>query len=116
MTKPGLRTHRVAELIKAELGRMFIEEFQDQATGLLTVTRVQVTADLRTAEVFLSQFSGDREGLMNRLKKSQGFIRRRLATRVRLKYNPQLIFHLDLGSEHEERINQLIESVKKHGT
>ena len=40
MSKPGLRTRRVAELIQEELGRLMIREFQDPSSGLVTVTRV----------------------------------------------------------------------------
>ena len=56
MSEKGLRTRRVAELVQAELSRLLITEFQDAASGLLTVTRVEMTPDLLTARVFLSVF------------------------------------------------------------
>ena len=95
MSKPGLRTRRVAELIQEELGRLMIHEFQDAASGLVTVTRVEVTPDLLQARVHLSVFGGDPKAFLDRLEKSKGHIRKALASRVKLKYNPALFFSLD---------------------
>ena len=116
MPEKGIRTRRVAELVQAELSRLLIVEFQDAASGLLTVTRVEMTPDLLTARIFLSVFGTDDPGaLLERLEKRRGYIRRTLASRIELKYNPQLFFALDPGPGHQERIDRLIEEAKKHG-
>lgn len=116
MSEKSIRTRRVAELIQSELGRLLISEFQDPSSGFLTVTRVEVTPDLLTARVFVSVFgTDDPQALLDRLDRGKGYIRRTLASRVKLKYNPQLFFALDPGPEHQERIDRLIEETKKHG-
>ncbi len=116
MPERGFRTRRVAELIRTELSRLVLAEFQDAESGLLTVTRVDVTPDLLAARVHLSVFGGrDPGALLERLERSKGALRRALASRVKLKYNPQLFFALDPGLEHQDRIDQLIEEAKKHG-
>jgi len=116
MPEKGIRTRRVAELIQAELSRLLIAEFQDADSGLLTVTRVEMTPDLLTARVFISVFGpGDPAELLGRLEKGKGYIRRTLASRIELKYNPQLFFALDPGPGHQERIDRLIEETKRHG-
>lgn len=116
MSDRGFRPRRVAELVQAELSRLLISEFQDPASGLLTVTRVEMTPDLLTARVFLSVFgAGDPSAQLGRLERAKGQIRKALASRVKLKYNPQLIFALDPGPEHQDRIDKLIEETKKHG-
>lgn len=116
MSEKGLRTRRVAELVQAELSRLLIAEFQGPGPGLLTVTRVEMTPDLLTARVYLSIFGAPDPGvLLDRIERSNGYIRRVLASRVKLKYNPQLFFALDPGPEHQERIDKLIEETKKHG-
>ena len=116
MSERGIRTRRVAELVQAEISRLLISEFQDQASGLLTVTRVEMTPDLLTARVFLSVFgAGDPKALLDRIERAKGQVRKALASRVKLKYNPQLIFTLDPGPEHQDRIDKLIEETKKHG-
>lgn len=116
MSKPGMRTRRVAELIQEEIGRLMIHEFQDPASGLVTVTRVEVTADLLQARVFLSVFGGDAQAFLDRLEKSKGHIRKTLASRIKLKYNPALFFSLDEGPEYAEKIDRLIERAKKNDT
>jgi ribosome-binding factor A len=116
MSEQGLRTRRVAELVRAELSRLLITEFQDDASGLLTVTRVEMTPDLLTARVFLSVFgTRDPAALLDRIERAKGGLRRTLASRIKLKYNPQLFFALDPGPGHQERIDQLIEEAKRHG-
>jgi len=111
----GFRARRVAELIQEELGRLLIRDFQDASTGLLTVTAVEVSPDLLTARVRLSVFGGaDPEALFARLEKSRGALRKALATRIKLKYNPQLFFVLDDGPEIQDRIDRLIERVREH--
>ncbi|HPW19056.1 MAG TPA: 30S ribosome-binding factor RbfA [Candidatus Aminicenantes bacterium] len=116
MSEKGLRPRRVAGLIQAELGRLLVEEFQGPGTGFLSVTRVEMTPDLLAARVFLSVFGTDDPGaLFARVERSAGRIRRVLASRVKLKYNPQLFFAPDPGPGHEAKIDRLIEESKKHG-
>ena len=116
MSEKGLRTRRVAEVVRAELSQLLITEFQDPASGLLTVTRVEMTPDLLTARVYLSVFGAEDPAVpLERIERSKGAIRRALASRVKLKYNPQLIFALDPGPDHQDRIDRLIEETKKHG-
>ncbi len=116
MSDTGFRTRRVAELIRAELSRLLITDVQDPSLGLLTVTRVEMTPDLLAARVFLSVFGGQDPGaLLGRIERSKGTLRKALASRVRLKYNPELFFALDPGPDHQDRIDQLIEETKKHG-
>ena len=116
MSEKGIRPRRVAELVQAELSRFLITEFQDPSSGLLTVTRVEMTPDLHSARVYFSVFgTGDPQDFLARIEKGKGRIRRTLASRIRLKYNPELFFALDPGPEHQERIDKLIEETKKHG-
>ena len=116
MPEQGVRTRRVAELVRAELSRLLLKEFRDPGAGLLTVTRVEMTPDLMTARVFLSVFGGgDPAALLDRIAHHKGGLRRALASRVRLKYNPELFFALDPGPEHQDRIDRLIEETRKHG-
>jgi ribosome-binding factor A len=116
MSEKGLRPRRVAELIQAELGRLLIEEFQEAGSGFLTVTRVEMTPDLLAARVLLSVFGSDDAGaVLARIERSTGRIRHALASRVKLKYNPQLFFALDPGPDHQAKIDRLIEESKKHG-
>ncbi len=116
MRRPSYRHRRVAELIQEELGRLLIRDVQDASSGLLTVTTVDVSPDLLTARVFLSVFgSPDPEAVVERLERHSGALRKVLASRLKLKYNPQLFFVLDKSSESQERIDRLIDKVRDHG-
>ncbi len=111
------RGKRVGSLIQEELGRFLIEDVQGQVPGLITVTRVEVTDDLMTAHVYLSVFGeSNKEALLALLEKRKGHIRRILATRINLKYNPELIFSLDPTLEDQERLDRLFERAKRHET
>jgi len=115
MAIPGLRTRRVAELIQLELGRLLLRDFQEPGAGFVSVTAVEVTPDLLQAHVHLSIFgTDDPEALLERIEASKGALRKALASRVKLKYNPALFFSLDRGQEHAERIDELLERTKKH--
>lgn len=116
MSEKGFRARRVAELIRGELSLLLLTEFQEPGSGLLTVTRVEMTPDLMTARVFLSVYGGgDPAAVLGRLERGRGALRRALASRIKLKYNPELFFALDPGPEHQDRIDQLIEETKRHG-
>ncbi len=56
------RPKRVASLIKEALSRIMLREFQSEGSGLITVTRVEMTADLQSARVYLSVFGGRSRG------------------------------------------------------
>jgi ribosome-binding factor A len=111
------RPKRIASLLTEALGRIFIEDVQGGVPGLVTVTRVEMSADLMTARVVLSVFGApDPAAILELLEMRKGHIRKTLASRINLRYNPQLIFELDPSPEYEERLDRLLESTKKHGT
>lgn len=109
----GRRPKRVANLIKEALGRILLREFQGGGSGLITVTRVEMTADLQTAHVYLSFFGGIREDeALELIEKRKGYLRKSIASEVKLKYNPELIFVRDPAPEYERRLDSLMEKLK----
>ncbi|OGD27282.1 MAG: ribosome-binding factor A [Candidatus Aminicenantes bacterium RBG_19FT_COMBO_59_29] len=108
----GRRPKRVAHLIQETLSRVILQEFQGDS-GLITITRVEMSADLQTAHVYLSLFGApDEQAVWERLEKSKGYLRRCIASEVKLRYNPTLVFHRDSTPEYGSRIDQLIERLK----
>ncbi|MEW5900914.1 MAG: ribosome-binding factor A, partial [Acidobacteriota bacterium] len=78
------RPIRVAHLIQHTLSRVFLQEFQG-AEGLITVTRVEMSADLLTAHVYLSFFGDIQEAeLLALLEKRKGYLRKSIASEVKL--------------------------------
>jgi ribosome-binding factor A len=112
---PSRRQKRVASLIKEEVSRLLIEEIQSSFSGLITVTRVEMTADLKTAHIYLSIYGTEQENaILELLDKKKGFLRKSIASKVKLKYNPMLIFSTDPNPEYQSRIDRLLDEMKKN--
>lgn len=110
-----LRQKKVASLIKEGLSRLLIEGIQDSTSGLITVTRVEMTPDLKTAHVYLSTIGcKEKETVLDLLQGKTGYLRKSIASKVKLKYNPMLFFSYDPGPDYETKIDKLIESIKKN--
>jgi len=116
MREESRRQKRVSNLLREALGPILIDEVQAETGGLLTITRVEMPADLLQARVYVSLFGAEPEAVLALLEGRAGQIRRRLAACVDLKYNPQLVFKLDPSASEIERIDRLLDaSSKKHG-
>ena len=110
------RKKRISSLLQEALSRILIEELQGVTSGVVTVTRIDVPADLKSARVYLSVFGTEEPArVLAHLEKRTGFLRKVLASTVKLKYNPMLIFLLDPSAEFDERIDQILQSAKKDG-
>ena len=83
-------------------------------TGMVSVTRVKVTPDLKYAKVSVSILnSKDVQETISGLKKSSGFLRSELAKRINLRNTPELVFELDDSLEYGARIDKILNDLKK---
>ena len=107
------RTDRLNEEFRRGVDRVIREEVRDpRVTGTFSVTRVDVTRDLRYAKVFVSVLEPElRAPLVDALKRAAGFIRREMGRRVQLHFTPELLFELDTNIEYGARMASLIDSV-----
>jgi ribosome-binding factor A len=109
MKTESRRQKRMASLIREALSAILPSELRDFTASLISVTRVEVTVDLRSARALLSVFGpADPEDVRGHLERRTGAIRRRLASVAEFKYNPQLFFALDSSAEEVERITRII--------
>lgn len=109
----SVRQKKVSSLLKNELSRLLLENFQN-TTGLITITKIEMTKDLQTAHVYFSVFDAQkRESALNLLNKRKGYLRRAIASRTKLKYNPLLVFHPDLSQDLERQIDILLKKIGK---
>lgn len=116
MTVPGHRHERVAEEILHELGTMLAGELKDpRLSGLLTVTEVRVTPDLKNARVYVSVLgdAAERARTLEGLTAASGFIRHELSERIQLRRAPEIHFVLDQTEEYGQRIEELLRQTKK---
>jgi len=115
MREERRRPKRVGHLIRNALSEILSLELRGVATGLVTVTRVEVPADLKTACVYLSIFGpDDPSAVLAHLEMRAGVVRKLLAAAVKLKYNPELFFALDPSAEFSDRIDRILRSTKKN--
>jgi ribosome-binding factor A len=107
------RLARVEDLLRAELSELLRREVGDPRARLATIGRIAVSPDLRHARIAVSALGSDeeREGAVDALNHARGFLRSRLARRLRLRVVPDLEFYLDRGAEHSQRISSLLEEL-----
>lgn len=109
------RQKRVSNVIKEELGRLIIESFQDSRSGLITVTRVSMSRDLKTAHIYLSILGqSPKKEILDLFNDRNGYLRKSIASKTKLKYNPMLIFSLDDIFDYDEKIQKVIKKLKKN--
>lgn len=110
------RADRVAEAIREEVASFFAKGAKDpRITGLVTVTGVDVTQDLRRANVFVSILGSeeDRRATFEGLESATGHIRSLVAKRVRLRFAPEIEFRIDQSVEHATRIESLLARIRE---
>ena len=80
--------------------------------GMISVTRVETTGDLRYAKVWISCMGMENEKEFKKgLKSASGWLRRELGVALNLRYTPELIFELDKSIEYGAHINTVLESL-----
>lgn len=98
------------------LGEIIREVKDPRIPSLCSVTKVQVTPDLKYAKVYVSFFGKkDPEKLMKGLEAASGFIKRELAHKVRVRAIPALTFVLDDSIAYGAHINQVLKSLSPSG-
>ncbi len=110
----SVRLNKISALIQEELSLIFLHKIQDPELGLVTITNVKVSPDLKIAKVYLSILDKDkREYVMNHVESLKGFIRTELAHRVRIKNTPELNFYIDDTLDYVERMEELFNKIHK---
>lgn len=107
------RQRRVGQLLKQEISEVILREIKDPRVAFVSVTSVDLTADLRHAKVLVSVLGSERErkSTIAGLRSATSFIRRELGHRLRLKYVPEISIVYDSSIEEGSRILALIDSV-----
>ncbi|MCL6472518.1 MAG: 30S ribosome-binding factor RbfA [Firmicutes bacterium] len=109
------RAQRVGELIKKELSDIIKREIKDPRIGFVTITGVDVSPDLRHADIFISVLGSRKakEATLEGLQSSSGFLRKELSKRIRTKHFPELKFAFDPSIEAGMRIEKIIKKLHK---
>lgn len=107
------RPDRVADQVRAELSELLARHVHDPGFGFVTITRVQMTADLQLARVFYTLLgdAAKRKETAKAFRRAAPFLRREIGRRLRLRRLPELQFRFDDAIEGQARIEELIEQV-----
>ena len=113
------RIDKVENLIKEEISLIFLYKLQDKlqlsSFGFITITSVKVSPDLKIAKIYLSVFEKDkREAALEKIKLASGYIRSELASRIRIKFVPELKFFIDDTLDYVEKIEGLIKKIHEN--
>lgn len=111
------RTHRVEDLLRAELSSLILRRMNDPRVRLASISQVDVSPDLKRARVLLSALGSDRERkeCLEALRHARGFLRTQLARGLRhMKSIPELLFELDEGPEYSQHISSILEDLDIH--
>lgn len=105
------RINRINEEIQKELSDLFrqLKDPRVSEVGMVSITRVDTTADLRYAKVYVSVLDkGQEKEVLKGLKSAAGFLRRELGHALQLRYTPELQFVGDDSIQHGAHILELL--------
>lgn len=107
------RAQKIAQVFKKEISQIIRDELHDPRIGFITITHVEITNDLRFARIYYSILGSDKDKqeTANALKSGEGYIRRLLSQRVRLRFVPEIKFILDSSSEYSINIQKILDKI-----
>ena len=112
------RQLRVGELVKQNLGELFIRneaKISSINSKLITVTEVRMTPDLKTARVYVIPLGGvDTKETVRILTENSHIVRKALSKRLDIKFLPKLTFVEDNSFEYAEKIERIIKKNKEN--
>lgn len=110
----GVRPERVSEEFREILAEE-IPRLKDPRVGFVTVTRVEVTPDLRRATVYYTVMGeeGERKATRAALRSARSHLRSVIGSQVRMKFLPDLDFREDQGPVRAERVEELLREIHR---
>ena len=111
------RIRRVSDEIKRVIGDILIRDLPSNEYGLVTVTKVKCTTDLKIAKVYISILNHDanqRQKALQMIKGKGSRIRGLVGNRMTLKYTPRILFFEDDSQEYAENMERLFQNLDKH--
>ncbi len=112
----GRRIAKVAALIRKEMSQLLINGIQDHRVhlGMVTITEVEVSADLQHCKIFVSIYSKENQEsiVMQGLQAASGFLRGQLGRKLQLRRAPEIVFYLDRGIKKGTSVLTLLERLE----
>lgn len=110
-----LRPERVQEALRQEISLIVQTEIKDPRLGFITITKVDLTKDLRYARVYFSVLgkNADKNKALKGLNSAKGYIKGLVADRIKLRFMPEISFKIDDTLEHTQHIYELLNRMEK---
>jgi len=110
---PGKRTERVGALLQEALSETILRGVKDPRVGMVTVTGVDLSPDLKYARVFVSVV-GDAEAQSRSLAglaSARAYLQAQAGKRLGLRYTPELRFEIDPSFDAADRVERLLREI-----
>ena len=109
------RMNKIDEELRKEISSIISTDLKNpHLTGLISVTKVKTTPDLRFAKVYISMINEkSKKENLSILKQSSGYIRSSIAKKINMRYTPELIFEFDESIEYGSRIDEILKDITK---
>lgn len=109
------RPERVQEALRQEVSRIVQGGLRDPRIGFITITRVDLTRDLRYARIYFSVLgeSRDKQKALKGLNNARGYIKSLISDRIKLRFMPDIEFKIDESMDHAKHIYDILENLKK---
>ena len=108
------RSERTSKLIQQKISQVLERQVNDpRLSNLISVTGVSVSPDLKYAKIFVSTLGDEsvKRDMLAGLNNASGFLRKELASHIKMRCIPQLSFHYDDSIERGTRLLELIAQV-----
>ena len=109
------RKDKVGEAVRQEISLILHDKLKDPRLGFVTITRVEMAADLRSAKVFFGVLGKEEDYKKTKeaLDSALGYIRKLVIERINLRFAPEIIFREDRSSEYSVRIEEVLNEIKE---
>jgi len=110
------RKERIAESIRRLASEIIQNKLRDpRIKGFITITRVEVTPDLRLAKIYYSVLGDEnrKKRIAYGLKSARSFMRGAIADELKLRYATDVMFRFDSTLEHKERISEILDRLQR---
>lgn len=107
------RTEKVEELIRQEFSKLMQRDL-GEIYGLISVNRVFMTSDLKTAHIYISAIPSEgQDKLLKQLNQNTNYYKKQIGNKLTLRYTPQILFKLDESRAEVDKVEQLLEKIDR---
>ncbi len=109
------RRQKLGSEIGKETAEILRRDVRDPRLGLVSITKVDVSSDMRVAKIFVSVFGNDKKKRlsMSGLRHATGFVQKELGRRIRLRVFPEISFVLDESIDKAFKITKIIDDLAR---